>query len=446
MRIVQRFAWLLLCVVVRVTSMCSLHNRVGTHPLPCMHRSRARDIRAADQSDMRDMLRQAFYAPSANEEQLAPRDEPAKHFRKAGILRDMPLCRWPVEILPTHQKKLIVHEPQDILLFEQLLATPQPNEYVHMLLHDGAESLGNPEMALQPGSKSALAGTLTRIVAHASENVQTTDSGSVRGLVLVVQGLSRVQTLNEVQAAPYSRADVLIAPDVEELRASARLSRRWLRQTDHLEHTDAPWRVRLALACAMASQGYWRPLELHTTTTSLTPQLCGLNASHALGSGDSATSKALLAVEDLAAEMTAAANSGMADTAELGMADAVEAGVAPEDLTLTRFLGAANIDAGYRNASAWHTRWLLELLDAIEDSSVEAEAELRRQLGSGIASSVGVEQVTLQAAGVDAAAAAEDERTLKELERQVCIATDCLECQLLIVPQANESEGGTQLE
>lgn len=46
-------------------------------------------------------------------------------------------------------------------MFEKLLASPAPHEYVHLLLHrgDDDEDLnGDPDYALRPGSKAALAG------------------------------------------------------------------------------------------------------------------------------------------------------------------------------------------------------------------------------------------------------------------------------------------------
>jgi len=389
-------------------------------------------------------LKRAFYATSASsckEDELDPSTQAAP---TAGILRDMPLCRWPWEILPHHQKVLIVHEPQYILLFEQLLATPPPHDYVHLLLQNGTRSFGQPEYALRPGSKAPFAGTLMRIGAHVRcDEVTASDGATVPGLVLIVQGLARVQVLKEVQAVPYSRADVLLAPDVEALRASAHLSRRWLRRTGLLSQTGEATRVRLALAGATAEEAYWRRLELTDAPVAKagpTPKLCALNATHNDGSSTAAAKCAMEAMEatsltvadetDIKAEAAKAAEDEMQEagdvvaTPEEGAAS--QAASLDDDDTLASFLGADNVDAGYRNASAWHTKWLRSLLDAIEDTAIEGEAQLRRQLAQGVVTAVGVQQLTSQASAVDENEAAEDARALLDLERQVWLELDNL--------------------
>ena len=55
-----------------------------------------------------------------------------------------------------------------------------------------------------------------RIVANLREEMQTsTDGPKVEGLVMVVQGLARVHVTKQTQGSPYSRADVMLAPDAE---------------------------------------------------------------------------------------------------------------------------------------------------------------------------------------------------------------------------------------
>ena len=376
-------------------------------------------------------LKQAFYAPAAQEEAFTIQEKAPY----AGIYRDMPLCRWPWEILPHHQMGIVVHEPQYLLMFEQLLATPPPHEYVHLLLQDGTENLGNPEYALRPGTKAPLTGTHMRIVAHLREDVRTTSGATAQGLIMVVQGMARVQVLKEVQALPYSRADVLLAPDVEALRTSAHLSRDWLRQSDRLRLTKPSSRIHLALACAFADEQHWQRLEASTASVeaSPTPKLCGLSALHVEGSMDTAAKCAHDAMRKVALSDMDEGDEGEGEGgAQAGEAEA-QLLVAVHEPTLASLLGAHNVDEGNvddgnrtHDSSALHTEWLRSLLDAIEDTAVEGEAQLHRQLSSGVVSSVGIEQLTRQASAVDAVEAAEDAQTLRDLEVQIWLELDNL--------------------
>ena len=106
--------------------------------------------------------------------------------QRLGVLTDLPLCRWPFVLLPFSQRELNVFEPTYTLMFEQLLATERPWHYVHLYLPGGSKNLGDPQYALQPWNRSAVApssGTLMRVV----EAQRMPDSR----LRLVVQGLSR---------------------------------------------------------------------------------------------------------------------------------------------------------------------------------------------------------------------------------------------------------------
>jgi hypothetical protein len=114
-----------------------------------------------------------------------------------------------------------VWQPQYTLLFDKLLAQPPPHYYLHVLLPGGAESLGQPGYELEPGTKSSLVGTLTRIV-FARRNADAT-------LTLVVQGLCRGAVLRPTQYLPYSKGDVQVLPDAEALRVAARAAARFTR-------------------------------------------------------------------------------------------------------------------------------------------------------------------------------------------------------------------------
>lgn len=422
--------------------------------------TRTRAVTASADADALAALKRSFYGAADREEVMEEADDPP-----VGLLRDMPLCRWPWEVLPHHQRVIVVHEPQYILMFEKLLASPAPHEYVHLLLHrgDDDEDLNNnPEYALRPGSKAALAGTLMRVVASLREEVQTSTAGlKVEGLVMVVQGLARVHVTKQTQGSPYSRADVMLAPDAEVIRASARLSRKWLRSTDGLRRTDGVLRTRLALAAAAAEEEYWREWEWsnaslaalqggggEATSTEARPTqrgdtLCGLNASHTQGrmrlAADAAIAAmgqlTLLDVEAMRAEEETKAGSDAKETiveameaevkaqAEWEASNRTEAWPHEQTRDLTAVLPKGAADESWRNASAWHTEWLVSLLDEVEDYAVGGEAELGRKVDAG---STAAAQVALQGAQVDDAEQQEDLRTLADLELQVWLELDGL--------------------
>ena len=91
-------------------------------------------------------------------------EEQGGQIHDTGLIMDMPLCRWSWVLLPGQQLTLNVWQPQYTLMFEKILASPQPHYYFHVLLPGGAESLGKPEYELKPGSKAPLTGTLVKIV------------------------------------------------------------------------------------------------------------------------------------------------------------------------------------------------------------------------------------------------------------------------------------------
>ena len=303
-----------------------------------------------------------------------------------------------------------------------------------------------------------------RIVASLREEMQTsTDGPKVEGLVMVVQGLARVHVTKQTQGSPYSRADVMLAPDAEVIRASARLSRKWLRSTDGpgLRRTDGVLRTQLALAAAAAEEDYWREYEWRNaslaalqggggeaTSTEARPTqrgdtLCGLNESHAQGRTRLAADAAMVAmgqltlldVEAMRAEEEVKAGSDAKETIVVAMeaevkaqteweaSNRTEAWPHEEARDLTAVLPDGTADASWRNASAWHTEWLVSLLDEVEDYAVAGEAELCRTVDVG---STAAAQVALQGAQVDAAEEQEDDRTLADLELQVWLELDGL--------------------
>ena len=174
--------------------------------------------------------------------------------------------------MPNHQRVVVVHEPQYILMFEQLLASPRPHEYVHLLLHGGTDDLDSEEFALRPGSKGAMAGTLVRIVASLRSQVQTSTQGlQVEGLVMVVQGLSRVHVTRQTQypyCAPTSCSHPTWRPAPPRAAAAAGCA---------AARSRAP-AVADAAARRRADDAYWLRHELANAplVASPTPKICQL--------------------------------------------------------------------------------------------------------------------------------------------------------------------------
>ena len=182
----------------------------------------------------------AEYAPAAEEVDGSSEIEEAG---RLGLLLDTPLCRYSWCLLPGHQIVMSVWQPQYTLMFDKLLGQPGPHYYFHVLLPGGAESLGEPGYELEPGTKSALMGTLCRI-SVARRNPDST-------LTLVVQGLTRGIVLRATQTLPYSRGDVQLLPDAEALLEGARAAQRHLRaMAPDGGPVSAAARMRLTAAAA----------------------------------------------------------------------------------------------------------------------------------------------------------------------------------------------------
>ena len=167
-------------------------------------------------------LKRLFYSAEAeesvpDEESAAPSavDDTAAA-QHLGLLPELPCCRWPWEILPHHQKVLVVFEPEYTHMFEEVLASPAPHLYMHLMLPGGTKNLANEKYALRPGTSQPLHGTLMQVVAA----IREPDSR----LILVVQGIARAVVVRGTQALPFSRADVQLLPDIEALQAGARAS------------------------------------------------------------------------------------------------------------------------------------------------------------------------------------------------------------------------------
>jgi len=212
-------------------------------------------------------LRSAFLAPSEEEASpVAMRDA-----ARVGLYLDLPSTRWGFNILPHHRQTLNVFQPQYTLMFEKLLATPEPWLYAHILLPGGVENLGNPEYALEPGTSAPLHGTLMQVMAVQRE----TDSR----LTLLVQGLARGYALRPTQELPYARVDFALLADDEQLAASARHAEAFLERERFLaalvgEESIRALRRRMVCAASTAEEVHWRAYEHANRSLSMHLSLC----------------------------------------------------------------------------------------------------------------------------------------------------------------------------
>ena len=127
--------------------------------------------------------------------------------RRYGRYRRRPLARWGTVFLPHQQEALNIYEPQWVLLFEALLATPPPWLYAAAFLPGGSANLDNPAFALP--ERGERIGTLLLVV----DAVRQPDSK----LTLAVQAIGRCHVERVTQTLPYGRADVQLFPDAEQL-------------------------------------------------------------------------------------------------------------------------------------------------------------------------------------------------------------------------------------
>ena len=218
-------------------------------------------------------LKRSFFTNTDEDAPVATRDA-----ARLGLHLDLPLCRWGLHILPHHRTALNVFQPQYTLMFEKLIAGPQPWLYGHLYLEGGVKNLDSPEHRLEPGSKADLTGTLMQVVAVQRES----DSR----LSLLVQGVARCIVTRPTQSLPYARADVQLLPDDEELLSSARHAQRFLSSQIDGELQTAQGasldmgglRRRLVMAAAIAEENHWREHEHANMSLSVHQTICQVTA------------------------------------------------------------------------------------------------------------------------------------------------------------------------
>lgn len=162
----------------------------------------------ADDQDLRASLESLFGKSTE--------DEPARVATLEGdLLRDLPLWRvqWPAS--PGGSQVYNVHVPHYTHMFSTLDAASSalgvPGLFGHLLLPGGSANLGEPEYALQPGTKAPLIGVVMQVI-----EVMAQPDGRLQ---VVAAGLCRFEVAEATQTTPYSRADVRLLPDDDEVSA-----------------------------------------------------------------------------------------------------------------------------------------------------------------------------------------------------------------------------------
>ena len=210
-------------------------------------------------------LKELFYKEETVSQDLA----------ELGLLRDVPIARFQMVLLPHQQAAFNIFQPQLVHMFEMLLATPKPWLYMHAWLPGGADNLGNPEYALPGLGESGATGpkaTLQGVLMQVATAKRMPDAR----IVLTVQALGRALVVRGTQDLPYSRADVQLLPDAEQLAAAARTGARWRRdgvasgaggRAGGAGDCGEDWLRRAVLAAAVAEEGRWRPYEFAAPST-----------------------------------------------------------------------------------------------------------------------------------------------------------------------------------
>ena len=100
-----------LLVLLLSTPVAAYRLQPGRHVVSSPGAARSRAVTASADADTNAdaiaALKRSFYGAADKEEVREEADDPP-----VGLLRDMPLCRWPWEVLPHHQRVIVVHEPQ----------------------------------------------------------------------------------------------------------------------------------------------------------------------------------------------------------------------------------------------------------------------------------------------------------------------------------------------
>ena len=183
---------------------------------------------------------------------------------------------------------LNVHVPHYTHMFSLLSRLPAEGaRFGHLFLPGGSASLTDPRYSLEPGvpSEAPTVGVLMQV-----SRVSVLDDGR---LAVEAYGLCRFEVLRPTQETPYSRADVRLLPDAEEVEAAAVPS--------VFAPSTPPERVSAASrAAAAASMLLWASREVRPFETDrilrggeLTPLSIGVDWTLCAGDADDAAADAI---------------------------------------------------------------------------------------------------------------------------------------------------------
>ena len=181
-----------------------------------------------------------------------------------GLLRDIPVARFRMCILPHQQTAFNIFQPQLVHFFETLMGTEKPWVFMNAPCPVGSvEAFGNPLYELPglgddpngaPGPEATLQGTLMEIVAAERQ--------ADARILLVAHGLGRAIVTRGTQSLPFSRGDVQMLHDTEALAAARQLSRSLLAERTPTATTPgSPAALTAVLTVAAAEERSWRAYE-----------------------------------------------------------------------------------------------------------------------------------------------------------------------------------------
>ena len=264
-------------------------------------------------------------------------DRPAPRLR-GDIIEDLPLWRvqWPM--LPGLNEVLNVHVPHYTHMFSQLqeaATADAPARFGHLLLPGGSASLSDPKYALEAGTEAPMIGVLMQVL-----DVQKSSDGRLQ---VVAAGLCRFEVLRGTQTLPYSRADVRLLPDQDEVAMYG---------NDGLDASrDAARRAAAAASLAWSSREVSAELSLGYMDEIVPLPLTV--SSFCAETTDAAEQAAAAAVDEAAAEATdAAAAAAAAAAAEQANKQANEADDADDDDVDEATAAADDLAEAAANAAA----------------------------------------------------------------------------------------------
>lgn len=228
---------------------CMATLSVNHGPLLRAHAPR-RASRAVCNAD-REHLEQVFSlrTPDWPEWRTAQAEVSAAAASQPGTLQDVPLFRPAWSALPGFTHQIQVDGPDYVHMFEQLVATAAaegvPAVFGQLLLPSASPSPGPPGLALMPGSRAPKVGVVMEVV-----SVRRQSDGS---LTVVAHGTSRFRLHRMRCSAPYTRADLMLLPDLEEVSEV----RDW---PDSVE-LPAHWRAEATRAAAAEVSYMWAQAE-----------------------------------------------------------------------------------------------------------------------------------------------------------------------------------------